>query len=250
MQGCSEVKTGKGYHVGFKKWRDVEVKVLFFFHTKDLTGDVLEGLSALVEKIFVEDNPKATTFYNIKSTPFTIVEDKRFPGIATAEQILKVKSQRFETDLSSQIRPGTMTLVSGTNLSKLLIIIKDLKKNGKDILYITKTYPEALARKYGLDQDYMVWLLPTAVNETSVSMTDLPKLSQIINEFLDKHEGGIIVMEGLEALANYNPLPSVTDMTKNIKKKVSQKKATAYFLFLPNAMSEEAALEIRNIFTD
>ena len=238
------------------------MKVLFFFHTKDLTGDVLDGLSALVvkvftsdpgisfEKIFVEDNPKATKYYNIKSTPFTIVEDKRFPGIATAEQILKVKSQRFETDLSSYLRPGTMTLVSGTQLSKLLIIIKDLKRNGKDILYVTKTYPEALSRKYGLDEKYMVWLLPTAVNETSVSMTDIPKLHQIVKDFHDMHEGGIVVMEGVEALANYNPLSSVTDMIKNIKEKVQQKKATAYFLFLPNAMTEDAALEIRSLFTD
>ena len=238
------------------------MKVLLFFHTKDLTGDVLEGLSALIvkvftsdpgitfEKIFVEDNPKATNYYNIKTTPFTVVEDKRFPGIATADQILKVKSQRFETDLSSYQRPGTMSLVSGTNLSKLLILIRDLKKNGKNILYITKTYPEALARKYGLDQEYMVWLLPTAVNETSVSMTDIPKLEQIIGEFLDKHEGGIVVMEGLEALTNYNPLEMVTGLVKSIKEKVVQKKATAYFLFLPNAMTEDAALEIKILFSD
>lgn|GEM_PF-4849946 len=238
------------------------MKVLFFFHTKDLTPDVLDGLSALVvqvytndpgitfEKIFVEDNPKVTHYYNVNTTPFTIIEDKRFPGIATAEQILKVKSTRFETDLSSFQRPGTMTLVSGTNLSKLLMIVRDLKKDGRAILYITKTYPEALARKYGLDQDYMVWLLPLAVNEASVSMTDLPKLSKIIMEFLEKHEGGIIVMEGLETLLNYNSFETVTGLITEIKKKVQQKKSTAYFLFLPNAMTEAAAIAIRDLISD
>ena len=143
-----------------------------------------------------------------------------------------------------------MTLVKGTNHSKLLSIIKELKSDGRQILYITKTYPEALARKYGLDKDYMIWLLPRAVNGSSISMTDLQKLNKTILDFLDEHEGGIVVLEGLEALVNYNPLDPVLGLIRDIKAKVEEKKATAYFLFLPNAMNETAAVEVRNLFSE
>jgi len=240
----------------------MDLKVLLFFHTKDLTPDVLGGLSALItkvfssdpgisfEKVFVEDNPKISQYYNINTTPFTIIGDKRFPGIATAEQILKMKGQMLESNLSSHQRPGTITLVKGTDHSKLLSIIRDLKIDGMHILYITKTYPEALARKYGLDKDHMIWLLPRAVNDASVSMTDITKLGQMMNDFLDKHEGGIVVVEGLEALVSYNPLDSVLGLIRDLKVKVEQKKASAYFLFLQNAIDETASIEIKNLFSE
>jgi hypothetical protein len=238
------------------------VKVIFFFSTKDLTPEVLKELNDLIlkvfsndpnvsfEKVFIEDSPKVTKFYNITTTPFTIIGDKRFHGIASAEQILKLKRDTPETEISMHARPGSVVLVSGTALSKILSIIRDMNKDGRKVLLITRTYPEALAKHYGLDMGEMIWLVPKAVNDKSISMNDIVKLGQVIGDFIDAHEGALIVLEGLEGLVKCNPLGSVVDLVQVIKSKVAQRKATAYIPILPSAIDEAALLEIKKIFSE
>ena len=237
------------------------MKVLFFFSTKDLTPEVLKELNALVlevfsndatisfEKVFIEDSPTVTRFYNITTTPFTIIGDKRFHGIASADQILKMKAQIPETEVSMQARPGSVVLVSGTALSKVLSVIRDMDKAERRVLLVTRTYPEALSRHYGLDTDEMIWLVPKAVNDKSISMSDIVGLSRVIGEFINKHEGALIVLEGLEGLVKCNPIGSVVELIMVLKTKVAQRKATAYVLILPSAMDEDALLEIKKIFS-
>jgi hypothetical protein len=239
-----------------------DVKVVFFFSTNDLTAEVIKELNDLMlkvfsndptisfEKVFVEDSPKVTRYYNIITTPFTIIGDKRFPGIASAEQILKLKRQTPETEVSMHARPGSMVLLGGSALSKVLAVIRDMDKNERKVLLITRTYPEALSRHYGLEMEEMIWLLPKALNDNSVSMNDIVKLGQVVGEFIDAHEGALVILDGLEALVKCNRIEQVVGLLQVIKFKVAQKKATAYIMLLPSAMDEAATLEIKKLFSD
>jgi len=238
------------------------LKVILFLKTKDLTPGALKELNELVlkvfssdprisfEKVFIEDNPKITSLYNITTTPFTIVGDKRFPGIPNAEQILRITRQFVEIDSPVQLVAGAMNLVNGSAFSKIISAISGLNKSGRRALYITKIYPEALAKHYGLDTTGMVWLVPRAMDGSSVSMNDLVKVGQIIDDFIDTNEGAVVIIEGLEVLLKQNPLDSVLDLLKALKIKVAQRMATAFILFLPSAMDETACFEIKALFSE
>jgi hypothetical protein len=140
--------------------------------------------------------------------------------------------------------------LGGSALSKVLVVIRDMDKTNRRVLLVTRTYPEALSRHYDLDMKEMIWLLPKAVNENSISMNDIVKLGQVVGEFIDAHEGALVILEGLEALVKCNRIEQVVDLLQVIKLKVAQKKATAYIMLLPSAMDEAAALEIKKLFSD
>jgi hypothetical protein len=261
MRACSEDRVGRD-EAGKRGREGKVVKVVFFFSTNDLTAEVIKELNDLMlqvfsndptisfEKVFVEDSPKVTRFYNITTTPFTIIGDKRFPGIASAEQILKLKRQTPESEVSMHARPGSMVLLSGSALSKVLTVIRDMDKNERKVLLITKTYPEALVRHYDLETTQTVWLLPKSLDGNSISMNDIVKLGRVVGEFIDTHEGALVILEGLEALVKCNRIEQVVGLLQVIKFKVAHKKATAYILLLPSAMDEAASLEIKKLFSE
>lgn len=238
------------------------MKVLIFLKRAEITIDMLQKLNKLImetfmrdqtvvfEKIKVEDDPKLVKFYNIKSTPMTIIGSKRFPGIPNPQQVLDISRTTTHINVDDKFEPGKVVLVKGIMLSMLLSKVRDMKADEYSVLLITRTYPPALEKRYDLTSNELLWLMPKGVYVDGITVSDLEELEKNAMQFLDGTVKNYLVIDGLDILINFYQIDEIIGFLRRLKKKVSERMAICFVVYLPNAIEEKDRLAVIDVLKE
>ncbi len=112
-----------------------------------------------------------------------------FVRFAGGEEFLKLPQERSKP--LEEIKPG-LTLLSPEEYKKLLPTIKDLP-----ILAFTRNPREA-------PENWTVYTISQIERERTVSPTNLPRITEIVNRYLKAGNGGVALIDGIEYINIYN----------------------------------------------
>ena len=82
-------------------------------------------------------------------------------------------------------------------------------KNGYHGLCISRYFPKKIRTKYSLEKTPMLWLSHTDSDESHLDPSNLGVLTNILRDFFEKTEKGIVLLEGLEYLIIQNGFDTV-----------------------------------------
>ena len=162
------------------------------------------------------------------------LERAKVKGVTEAEPILEV-----------QIAPRTSYLVKEPKPIRCYEMMAREKKKGRPVLIICRTPARDVRDKYDLGKSLILWLtmnekaserLPVAAlgvdssghdigheNDEYVKPGELPKLYSLALNFVDGHEDGLILFEGLEYLTTHNSFQSLMNFLQKLNEYVIHK---------------------------
>ena len=70
-------------------------------------------------------------------------------------------------------------------------------------LAVTRTLPDSIKQKYGLEKTPFIWLSKTG-NPNTISPVYLNTLMNLITDFIGKGKDTVVILEGLEYLVSQN----------------------------------------------
>lgn len=132
-----------------------------------------------------------------------------------------------------QLTAGWSYLIKEDRPDRSFALYAEQLRDGRRGLAIARTHPEVLRQKFGLAGGF-VWLTksekPPAPGGTPapagaesaeyISPSNLARLTAVIKEFLQKSNGGVILIEGLEYLITQNDFRSVLRFIQLINERV------------------------------
>ena len=92
---------------------------------------------------------------------------------------------------------------------------------GKKGLYITRSNPRHIKRKYDLSDSKLCWLTSVKASEDVISVSGLQELSILVSNQIDELPESIILLDGLEYLISNNDFSIVLRLVQQIRDKVS-----------------------------
>lgn len=123
------------------------------------------------------------------SAILTLLIAYSFVRLAGGEEFLKLPQERSKP--LKEIKPG-LALLSPEEYKKLLPAIKDLP-----ILAFTRNPREA-------PENWTVYTISQIERERTVSPTNLPRITEIVNRYLKAGNGGVALIDGIEYIHIYN----------------------------------------------
>jgi len=102
-----------------------------------------------------------------------------------------------------------------------LISTVDEKGNKTVGMAITRQHPDLVREKYGLENTPIFWLA-TRAGEGVISPTNLGILTHTMVKFVEEHENGVILLDGLEYLVSNNDFNKVLRVIDQVNDHVSQ----------------------------
>jgi hypothetical protein len=117
------------------------------------------------------------------------------------------------------------------------MFIKDIRKGAKG-LYISRSNPAIVRKKYYLGDSKVVWLTNVQTDKDMDSISGLQEMSILVSKFIDENEKAIILLEGLEYLISNNNFPVVLRLVQQLRDKVSTSEAKMLVPINPEALED------------
>jgi CheY-like chemotaxis protein len=105
----------------------------------------------------------------------------------------------LQTSYKYDLESATACIVLEKKPEKSYEIFCELVTHGIPGLIISRQHPKRLRALYGLNRTPIFWLSKVEAQD-AISPDDLPKLMYIINDFINKGDTSIIMLDGLEYL--------------------------------------------------
>jgi predicted metal-binding protein len=129
--------------------------------------------------------------------------------------------------MAVELTPGWSYVIKEVRQEKSFALFSSLLKKGSKGLCISRTHPDTLKEKYGIEAD-TVWLTKTenAHGHTKtkgvdyVSPNNLAHLASSVREFLSKGKNGAVIIEGLEYLTTQNDFRSVLKFLQLVNEQI------------------------------
>ncbi|MFQ6107326.1 MAG: DUF835 domain-containing protein [Thermoplasmata archaeon] len=120
------------------------------------------------------------------------------------------------------LRDGMGYLVAGENTDLAFDIFCRAIEKGSSGMCITRTYPDEVARTYGLKETPILWLSRDP-KRASINPTNLGAIILEVERFLKKDEGKdtIVMLDGLEYLIVQNDFSKVIKFVQNLRDTIS-----------------------------
>lgn len=132
---------------------------------------------------------------------------------------------------------GTTYLIEEEKPIKGFAYLLELKKNENPILCISKQLPEIVRRKYEIDDAIIVWL-STKLGREHIDPRNLGKLTAMIHQFVEDHEGSIVFLDGLESLMINNNFMEAARFLEVINESVMLHSSLLIVSINPNAFDK------------
>lgn len=122
------------------------------------------------------------------------------------------------------------------------------KKGQKTVgMAVTRQHPDLVRQKYGLEKTPIYWLA-TRAGDSVISPTNLGILTQTMVKFIEGHEDGVILLDGLEYLVLNNDFNKVLRAVDQVNDHMSQSGSRLILPLDPRAFEpRELALLERNM---
>jgi Na+/proline symporter len=203
----------------------VKAEVVDEVNTMITSGSFFTGTMAFAEAACEPDMREAIGSKSIKFDPEMVLTRREFfLAIRQLARVIKRHDSGF--DLASSVgdllrsygrspyelllTPGTTYVLESESPANSLELFRELITHGMDGLCISRYNPQTLQDKYNIPTETVIWL--TQISEPgfkTVDPTNLPRLSAMITEFLNKTNYPLIILEGIGYLitqSNYETL--------------------------------------------
>ncbi len=139
----------------------------------------------------------------------------------------------------SHLTTGLSYLIEEKRPDKLFRIYNSLIISGRPGLAISRTNPKLLAKRYGLDEIASVWLTGKEIHgDMKTVLPILEFIMSFIEEFMDEHNDGVILVDGLEYLLTNNKFNSVLRFVRQLVDNVSQTDCLLMVALSPDALEQ------------
>ena len=108
------------------------------------------------------------------------------------------------------------------------ISTKLAKKQKASIIILSRTNPNRLKRTYDLEDVSLLWLTDRESEKESTVPPSLESIMYIIEEFLDRQDVSVILLDGMEYLVSNNQFNPVLRFLRRLIDKISE--SDAYFV--------------------
>lgn len=139
--------------------------------------------------------------------------------------------------------PASISFDAFSNLTSTM----DEKGNKTVGMAVTRQHPDLVRQKYGLENTPIFWLA-TRAGEGVISPTNLGILTHTMIKFVEDHENGVILLDGLEYLVSNNDFNKVLRVIDQVNDHISQSGSRLILPVDPRAFEpRELALLERNM---
>jgi hypothetical protein len=136
-------------------------------------------------------------YHNVRSRSLVVYPIKEIIGMNKAKPF----SEKLET--------GHSYIFLLDKADRTFDIFATYVKDGYHGLCISRYFPMKIRKKYGLEKTPMLWLSHTDSEESHLDPSNLGVLTNILRDFFNKTEKGIVLLEGLEYLIIQNGFDTV-----------------------------------------
>ncbi|RLF70816.1 MAG: hypothetical protein DRN40_03785 [Thermoplasmata archaeon] len=148
-------------------------------------------------------------------------------GVLTVEEALKHISKGFSYLLEER-RP-----------EKCFIIFRELLKDNLSGLIFTRTNPKVIQKRYGIEGDVSIYWLTDQEDAGQLRVShSLETLIYHIEEFVNKHNECVILLDGLEYLLGNNTFNAVMRFLRRLVDRTSQQENIFLVSLSPYTMEE------------
>jgi uncharacterized protein DUF835 len=138
-----------------------------------------------------------------------------------------------------EFTPGLSYLVEEKRPDKLFQIYHKALEKGGVGMAISRTNPKILLKKYGLKETESIWLTGKELHGDIRSVLPILEfIMSIIEEFMDEHQDGMVIVDGLEYLLTNNKFNSVLRFLRQLVDNVSQTECTLLVALSPDALDQ------------
>jgi hypothetical protein len=160
----------------------------------------------------------------------------------TPAQDETIEQEEPEIELES----GTTYLVFDQKTSKAIkVYIKEIRSGARG-LFISRSNPNQVKKKYYLGDSKVVWLTSVQSDLEMDSITGLQELSILVSRFIDDNKQSIILLEGIEYLISNNNFPVVLRLIQQLRDKVSTSESKMIIPLNPNTLEDKQISLLEN----
>jgi hypothetical protein len=201
-KGLYEKVVDKGVRIELlqKHYIDLVFKILDSVENihDEKTTETIHQLIVGVEKTYDANiGVYKKVYHNVRSRRLVVYPIKEIIGMARAKPI----TEKLE------IGHSYMFLLDKSE--RTFEIFATYVKDGYHGLCISRYFPMKIRKKYGLEKTPMLWLSHTDSEESHLDPSNLGVLTNILRDFFNKTERGVVLLEGLEYLIIQNGFDTV-----------------------------------------
>ncbi len=135
---------------------------------------------------------------------------------------------------SVTFKESSTYLVKEAHPEEAYSLFKTALESGKKGFCVTRVFPQKIKEKYKLEDVPIIWLSNIG-KEESVRPKDLEKLSLLLEQFLNK-EAGLVLLDGIEYLITNNNFLTVLRLVQSLRDQVALNKATLLLSVNPSTL--------------
>lgn len=213
---------------------------------KKLTKSELRDLCTQyqLDTIGVKDELVDRIWKNIEKGPQDVLEEipvqeeKKKPE--PAAPVPEPEPAKWDPEVALQeFTQGLSYLVEEKRPDKLFQLYKKALEKGGSGMAISRTNPKILGKKYGLKETESIWLTGKEIHGDIRSVLPILEfMMSIIEEFMDEHQEGIVILDGLEYLLTNNKFNSVLRFLRQLVDNVSQTEIILLVSLSPDALDQ------------
>ncbi len=166
------------------------------------------------------------------------LKTKRADFMEKAPPEMLEKKEEAEEPKESHVEPGTTYLLKEQKPDRSNRIFTQQMNAGYKGLYITRSNPKQVRKKYDLGDADVCWLTGVKTDEDIKSVSGLQELSILVSNFIDENSKSVILLDGLEYLISNNDFPIVLRLVQQIRDKVSTSESNMLIPLNPAALDE------------
>jgi Na+/proline symporter len=151
------------------------------------------------------------------------------PGFDLASSAGELLKSYGRSPYEILLTPGTTYVIEAESSANGLELFRELITHGMDGLCISRYNPQTLQDKYNIPTDTVIWL--TQISEPgfrTVDPTNLPRLSGMISEFLNKANYPLILLEGMGYLITQSNYETVLRFIQSQRDEISLRSAIMF----------------------
>jgi predicted neuraminidase len=139
-----------------------------------------------------------------------------FSGVFGASYILKTRNTDKAFDMFMKLRERTAA----------------------DGIIISRVFPDRLRKMYKLEDSILMWLSHQKTDE-SIDPSNLEKLEFIIHEFISRHEGALVLIDGIEYIILQDSFENALKFLQSLNDLIILNKATLIIPLNPVALNKK-----------
>jgi hypothetical protein len=129
----------------------------------------------------------------------------------------------------------TYLLFEPTPERSVKLFLRELKEGMKG-LYITRSNPNQVRKKYALGDAKICWLTGVRATNEILSISGLQELSITVSNAIDENPKTVVLLDGVEYLVSNNDFSIVLRLIQQIRDKVSTSESKLIIPMNPNAL--------------